>query len=374
MKKTQLSKAIAFALTGAALSMGAVTEASAASTTMYNLYRANFAGYGPGGQPNVNPAIYTATSTTPCAPCDTYFSTPYGGADNGTGNDTDGFVWDANPNGYFDDPNNPNADPLKQPVEYGHKAANADPNRPGWVGIGGSSTPALSTPFGYSSSGTLNWAMELQGGGSGEISNADAISRYSQSANIDTARGAWSNAANARDMGWKYDLDWGLIKSDATGLITLSITGVNETANYGFTIFQGMSPNANGFYTHHGAWNDNVNRNPSTGAEQLSTRSIPGLTGFTIADIVAYSVGDNPLTAENDPLRLNTITFNAVAGQVYTVALGGYQNGGQYDSTDGYKLTISQASPVPVPAAAWLFGGAIASLIGANRRKRVMPA
>ncbi len=35
------------------------------------------------------------------------------------------------------------------------------------------------------------------------------------------------------------------------------------------------------------------------------------------------------------------------------------------------SLSVSQ---VPIPAAAWLFGGALMSLIGANRRKRVLPA
>ena len=38
-----------------------------------------------------------------------------------------------------------------------------------------------------------------------------------------------------------------------------------------------------------------------------------------------------------------------------------------------YALEIT-AAPVPVPAAAWLFGGALMSLFGANRRKKVLPA
>jgi len=38
------------------------------------------------------------------------------------------------------------------------------------------------------------------------------------------------------------------------------------------------------------------------------------------------------------------------------------------------SLAISEVSAVPVPAAAWLFGGALMSLFGANRRKNVLPA
>lgn len=43
---------------------------------------------------------------------------------------------------------------------------------------------------------------------------------------------------------------------------------------------------------------------------------------------------------------------------------------------ENFTLTVAsiQAAPVPVPAAAWLFGGAIASLAGATRRKRLLPA
>ena len=49
--------------------------------------------------------------------------------------------------------------------------------------------------------------------------------------------------------------------------------------------------------------------------------------------------------------------------------MGGGNMGGFSQS-----LTISEVSAVPVPAAAWLFGGALVSLFGANRRKNVLPA
>lgn len=38
------------------------------------------------------------------------------------------------------------------------------------------------------------------------------------------------------------------------------------------------------------------------------------------------------------------------------------------------SLTITEVAAVPVPAAAWLFGGALISLFGVNRRKSVLPA
>jgi len=46
-----------------------------------------------------------------------------------------------------------------------------------------------------------------------------------------------------------------------------------------------------------------------------------------------------------------------------------------FGTMDGAPLSIGiEVSAVPVPAAAWLFGGALMSLIGANRRKNVLPA
>jgi len=50
----------------------------------------------------------------------------------------------------------------------------------------------------------------------------------------------------------------------------------------------------------------------------------------------------------------------------------GHSAGGTMMATP-LSLSIA-ASPVPVPAAAWLFGGALMSLFGANRRKKVLPA
>jgi hypothetical protein len=52
----------------------------------------------------------------------------------------------------------------------------------------------------------------------------------------------------------------------------------------------------------------------------------------------------------------------------YTLILGGYDG-----TTAGgnllYTATIT-ASPVPVPGAIWLFGSAMAGLLGVSKRKR----
>ena len=128
--------------------------------------------------------------------------------------------------------------------------------------------------------------------------------------------------------------------------------------NFAFTIFKGMDTSIVA-YNHHGAWN--LGNNSQIGAPTSS--SLPGgNTTLSVANIVAYSIGNTPTTGTN----LNTITFNAEAGQIYTIALGGYRNGAWGLTQDGYKLNVSA---VPVPAAVWLFGSAMAGMIGVGRRK-----
>ncbi len=57
------------------------------------------------------------------------------------------------------------------------------------------------------------------------------------------------------------------------------------------------------------------------------------------------------------------------------VCMGGEINGVTMMAGTPNSLMIQAAvSAVPVPAAAWLFGGALMSLFGANRRKNVLPA
>lgn len=317
MQKTKLAKAVAFALAGAALTAGSVSTASASSTTMYNLFHSQ--------------------GTTPCAPCSAV--------------ETDGWVWggvaDSTPTG-------------TDTIDLTTGA--------GWIGTASQDK----TPLGYVGGGVLHWALELQGGGTAEISNADSITRYGVSADIDIAKGAWSDVAQAPNAsGWRHDLDYGLFKSDIGGLVTLSALAVNgtgptSTPNIGFTIFKGMDTST-ASYNHHGAWNGNNN------ATGLTSVSLPGggtkfgaTNAAALANIVAYSVGGAT------PSNLNDISFTAEAGQIYTVVLGGYRAGGWVDTLDGYKLNVSQAAvnAVPVPGAVWLFGSAIAGFLGLRRNKK----
>jgi hypothetical protein len=315
MIKTKLAKAIALTIAGAALTAGSVSSASASSTTMYNLFHSQ--------------------GTTPCAPC--------------SAGETDGWVWggvaDSTPSG-------------TDTIDLATGA--------GWVGTSATDK----TPLGYKGGGVLHWAVQLNGGGTAEISNADSIARYGVSADIDIAKGGWSDNALSGASGWRHDVDFGLFKSNISGLVTLNAVAVNgtgptSTPNIGFTIFKGMDIST-GSYNHHGAWNSANN------ASGLTTASLPGggtkfgaNNAAAIANIVAYSVGGAT------PGNLNNISFTAEAGQIYTIALGGYRNGDWTTTLDGYKLSVGQVSAVPVPGAVWLFGSAMAGFLGLRRSKKL---
>jgi len=233
----------------------------------------------------------------------------------------------------------------------GTSGGNSANTNPGWVG-----TSNGDAPFGYVGAPILNWAATLHSpGGALEVSQQDAYDDYGVYADIDTAGGAWRDASGT---GWKHNTDIGLFKSEVTQYVHLNLSAINgPIANFGVTVFEGMATNLTG-YSHHGPWN-----NAEAGTPYLPPLKIPvGVTnpfGNTGLDtVVGY---------DDSVDSVNAFTFLAEAGVVYTIALGG--SGGLHwnQQHDGYVLDIT-SSPVPVPGAVWLFGSALAGLIGMRRK------
>jgi hypothetical protein len=318
MIKTKLAQSVAFAVTGAALSLGAMSDASA--HTMYNT------------------AIRTGVDA------------------NGVSNrisGTDGWVY-----GSRDD--DPNPVPGSRIFNWNFPTAT-----PGWVGTGTGVSTVL--PFGYAGKAHLNWAAELHSvGGSLEISKADALNRYGSSitdVEIDTGAGAWQDAGVGTNglptatgpTGWKHQTDIGLIMAEESMFVTLKPSVVAGTGydiqNFGITVLTGMDTNT-GSYSHHGAWNC-----PGCSPARPYDANNPfGTTGLTYLTHDATVDGNNGLT------------FMALAGQVYSIYLGGAGVGRWNANVADYSLSITTA-PVPVPAAVWLFGSALAGMGVIGRRK-----
>lgn len=216
-------------------------------------------------------------------------------------------------------------------------------------------------PFGFYNK-KLNWAAAITAPGDAlTVSSQNAHGRYGIWADIDTAKGAWFDGV----QGWEHQIDVGLIKSDVDTVVTVNISGITNPAkglwnNFGVSIYSGMPE---GEWLEHSPWNC-----PSC------VFNIGGVQYRTAADFQ----DDHPLseggmsyiTHDATVDSLNSISFNATAGTVYTLILGGNSGGTNYSPLEGYSLNIATAAPVPLPGAVWTFGSVLVGLIGVNSRKR----
>jgi len=226
-------------------------------------------------------------------------------------------------------------------------------NTGSWEGTDSTST----VPFGYAGAQRLNWAAMIHSDTSVmEISTADAQARYGLDADIDTAKGAWFDGTR----GWAHQTDYGLMKSMVDTQITLSLSDVNGgISNFGVTVFTGMDVGTN--YYAHSEWN--------VKGEGLLVGFTDGVPIFADIDSVTDS---NPFGTEGvnyyTHSETSTLTFTALAGQVYSIYLGGNDGAGYSGPHDGYVMNI-QTSLVPLPAAAWFFGSGLLGMFGWGRRK-----
>lgn len=271
---------------------------------------------------------------------------------------TDGWVWGGIgvPNGSAINPNN-------------SAAAN-----PGFSGTSDSNNDGYGdTPFGYVGSAHLNWAAALHhAGGSYTVSESHASS-IGVTTEIDTGAGAWQDAGLTTDgaltangpTGWKHQTDIGLIKADETMWVTLNPSVVSGTGfdiqNFGITVFTGMDTNT-GSYVHHGAWNcPTCLSNGQPAPKPYDANNPFGTQGLSY------------LTHDATVDGVNGLTFKAIAGQVYSIYIGGAGVGNWKTNVADYSLTITTA-PVPVPGAVWLFGSAMAGMVGFGRRRKAAVA
>lgn len=312
MKKNKLTQAISTIITGSVLSAGAIS--SAAADVMYNTFSTT-------GVPNVSTGLINP---------------------NGLNNNTDGW------NYIYDGPDDVDTIPTGRESK-GHLGTQVP-----WLGTAGGALP-----FGYSGSAHLNWAVSIHGNGSQEVSSANAQSTYGIAAEIDTGAGAWKDvgvpatatSAAVAPTGWKHQTEIGLIQSDTDTWVRLNLTNIGgPNDNFGVTVFTGMD-GTTGDYSHHGAWNN---------ASIPETTSNP-FYGTGLGSGMTYLTHDATVDATN------YLEFFAQANQVYSIALGGNGVGRWNANAAEYKLTVTS---VPLPAAVWLFGGAMMGMLGLQKRRQ----
>jgi len=244
----------------------------------------------------------------------------------------------------------------------------------GYVGSGFTGLDAGLAPFNYSGSAPVNWATRLTvQNDSATVSRANAIDTYGVAADVDTAIGAWNDGKYTNffgSAGWIHQMDEGLILSDHTQYVTVSLAGattvtdstyktINTDWQFGISIFEGMDTGANFAFNAHSSWNDGYC--PASAAE-CTTSSL----GLVEADNPPGFEGLTFKTFSGD----SSVTFLAQEGQVYSVLLGGNNFGHYLGNISEYEATIT-TSPVPIPMAGWLFGTSLLSLLGYRRHKGV---
>ncbi len=233
-------------------------------------------------------------------------------------------------------------------------------------------TSSSALPFGFNNE-RLNWAAEITKSGDAlTVSSQDAQDRYGIWADIDTAKGAWFDGTSS---GWEHQTDVGLIRSNVDTVVTINVTGIEHPIkgglwnNFGVSVYSGMPE---GQWKLHGEWNC-----PSC-VLTLQEVDYRYAADFQSNNPLSQDANGNPITEGGMTYithsgtvdSVNSISFNASAGTVYTILLGGNSGGDHYNPKEGYAVNISSAAPVPVPAALWLFGGALVSLTGAVRKNR----
>ena len=215
---------------------------------------------------------------------------------------------------------------------------------------------------GYAGNLPVNWFMEIHNTATTGVS-LTANSAGIKADTSDTSQGLAVGAKAYKDgaTNWGHNADFAIFSLNADANVTISVSSDHSALRPAFGLWQGWDT---GSGSRHGEFLNN-------GAISAMTGTLRDSTGTSLVDVNAWAFSATQGSAGNDVTA--TLTRFLTAGN-YTLAIGGYDGtvGGQL----AYSANISTApaaAPVPLPAAAWLFGGAIASLVSTSRRRRVLP-
>jgi len=234
---------------------------------------------------------------------------------------------------------------------------------------GSASNPATWTagvPDGYVGNLPSAWVANIHHHGTQTVSTAGANPvGFETGYVIETLNNKWNPIHS-----WGNALDMGLIDMDVAGDLTVSVkadVALSSTFMPGFTLWQGWDTSATS--SRHGSWNADASNPGNRGADNLSylghaaTNSQDGGAGYSYNN----SNGDHMVE----------ITFENLAAGKYSLWIGGNGTTGA-EGKDKGKISIGQqyiasitstASPVPVPAAAWLLGSGLLGLLGMRRKQ-----
>jgi len=170
---------------------------------------------------------------------------------------------------------------------------------------------------------------------------------------------SWNDPINAGEeapgvdlgTGWTHTSNWtALTLTEATNLsVTLAANGSSLVP--AFSLYSGHQQTDNGTNFGYHVYNNAGNFDWSLVDPQADSSSL-------------NYVGNATASGTDSTISK---TFSLGPG-VYSLVFGGNPPAGTLGAQVGYQATLT-TSPVPVPAAVWLFGSGVAGLIGLARRK-----
>lgn len=265
--------------------------------------------------------------------------------------------------------------------------SNVSPNY-GWT-QGGGLPAAWWAQIGGTDSASVNSADRIaarqQGGFIGGLGGDPADYASNEPTALSVGQGAYKDSAT----NWGHNADFGLITLTQAGDLTISVSGVTTASGdligsgtqglrAGFSIWQGWDT-AGG--TRHTTWLPNGAPGFGAGGSGPFYNGTPAQSMSQVGDARGQdSLGTflgTAYTLTNNGTATLSLT-NLAAGNYY-IAIGGYTNSlsaqgpiatGAGGATKQYVVSLSSTpAAVPVPAAAWLFGPALAGLGAIGRRK-----
>lgn len=213
------------------------------------------------------------------------------------------------------------------------------------------------------------------------VSKADAIVEgAAASFKLETTNNKWNPLHS-----WGNAMDYGLLNLDVAGDVTIKVQAeTGSLFNPGFTLFQGWDTSSTS--NKHTAWNANPVAPSSTNPATNTNPTLQPLRtlGLTYLGHASTTSSDGGVDYSYDSLsQAVSITFSGLSAGKYSLWIGGNATGtgicgptctsnGSTGSTNQQYLANISVAAVPVPGAVWLFGSAVAGMIGFGRKAKAM--
>lgn len=212
---------------------------------------------------------------------------------------------------------------------------------------GSSAGPWTEGNPGYTGNLPATWVAIIHNDGG--VANSQTANSADAGFSIDMGGRAYKDGSS----NWGHTADYGLFALHHDATVTITVTSADANLRPAFGLWSGWD--TNGGSSRHAAFLGNGALNAMAAGPLGSSLAVLDANAWAVAPSVGAGV-----TA--------TLTRSLAAGN-YTLIIGGYDS--LANPALAYTATISAAaSPVPIPAAVWLFGSSVLGLLGLGRRKR----